>query len=132
MSTTTTAGKNSILAGIKAQMESSGGAASAVLVYLAGATIVCSQTVTANAPSGGTMQISSATGTATATGTITSAELRDRSSSALRSYTVGIFGSGRDIQLTISGTGVSASGNDIVVSQTGATFGIATIIETAN
>jgi hypothetical protein len=132
MATTTTAGKNALLAGLKAELEASGAAASAVLVYLAGSTVVCSQTVTAATPSSGTMQITSATGTSVATGTITSAELRDRGSEALRTYTVGAFASGRDIQLTVSGSGVSISGSDIVVSQTGATFGIATIVETAN
>jgi hypothetical protein len=132
VSTTSTTGKNALLSGLKTQMEASGAAASAVLAYLAGSTVVCSQTVTAATPSGGAMQIVSATGTSVATGTVTSAELRDRGSTALRTYTVGAIGSGRDIILTVSGTGVSISGSDIVVSQIGATFGIATIVETAN
>lgn len=132
MSTTTTPGKNALLAGLKAQMEAAGAAPSAVLVYLAGATVIASQNVSAAVPASGQMTLTSVAGTTSNTGTITSAELRDRAGVALRTYTVGASGSGRDIILSVSGSGVNVSGSDIVVTLTGVTVGIASIVETSN
>ena len=114
-------------------MEAAGAASSARLVDQAASTTVCTQTATAAAPSSGTMTITGASTTNTATGTLTAVELQDRSSTVLRTYTVGAIGSGRDIILTISsGSGASVSGNDIVISGTGVTFGTALIVETAS
>lgn len=131
MSTTSTVGKNALLAGLKAQMEAAGAAASATLVYLSGITTVAAVTISAAAPSGGAILLTSTSGSTVATGTLTSVELRDRGSSTLRTYTIGAVGSGRDITLSVSGSGVSVSGQDIVVSQAGVSVGIATITETA-
>lgn len=130
MATTTTVGKHALLAGIKTQAEAAGAAGAPVLVYLAGATAVATVNATLATPASGTMSVTGAAGSNTATGTLTAVELRDRSGNALRSYTIGATGSGRDIIVTPSGSGVSASGNDIVLSATGVTIGAATITET--
>ena len=130
MASTSTAGKTALLGiGIKGQMEASGANPSAVFVYLAGGTTIASVNATAAAPSAGTMVISGNSGIGVATGTLTAVELRDRGGAVLRTYTIGSPSSGRDILVTPSGSGIAASGNDIVISSVGITIGALTLTE---